>query len=86
MPVKVTIMSALAFNPALIAHAWNAFQGLLPIKIATIQNEAEYDCVVSFMNSLLDFFDDEVHELSKPPRPRWAACRGSFKMVMHGKI
>jgi HTH-type transcriptional regulator / antitoxin HigA len=58
-------MTALAFNPAVIAPAWHAFQGTLPIKIGTIQNEAEYDRVVSFMNSLLDVVgDDEEHELS----------------------
>ena len=58
-------MTALAFNPAVIAPAWHAFQGTLPIKIGTIQNEADYDRVVSFMNSLLDVVgDDEEHELS----------------------
>ncbi len=58
-------MTALAFNPAVIAPAWHAFQVTLPIKIGTIQNEAEYDRVVSFMNSLLDVVrDDEEHELS----------------------
>lgn len=58
-------MTSLAFNPAVIAPAWNVFQGTLPIKIATIQNEAEYDRVVFFMNSLLDVVgDDEEHELS----------------------
>jgi HTH-type transcriptional regulator / antitoxin HigA len=58
-------MTTLAFNPATIAPAWTAFQNTLPIKIATIQNEAEYDRVVSFMNGLLDVVgDDEQHELA----------------------
>jgi HTH-type transcriptional regulator / antitoxin HigA len=58
-------MTILAFNPAAIAPAWTAFQGTLPIKIATIQNEAEYDRVVAFMNGLLDVVgDDEQHELA----------------------
>lgn len=58
-------MTALAFNPAVIAPAWTAFQGALPIKIGTIQNEAEYERVVAFMNSLLDVVgDDEEHELA----------------------
>jgi HTH-type transcriptional regulator / antitoxin HigA len=58
-------MTTLAFNPATIAPAWTAFQGTLPIKIATIQNEAEYDRVVAFMNGLLDVVgDDEQHELA----------------------
>jgi HTH-type transcriptional regulator / antitoxin HigA len=58
-------MTALAFNPAVITPAWHAFQDTLPIKIGTIQSEAEYDRVVSFMNSLLDVVgDDEEHELS----------------------
>jgi HTH-type transcriptional regulator / antitoxin HigA len=53
------------FNPATIALAWTAFQSTLPIKIATIQNEAEYDRVVAFMNGLLDVVgDDEQHELA----------------------
>ena len=34
-------------------------------QIAAIQNEADYDRVVSFMNSLLDVVgDDEEHELA----------------------
>lgn len=58
-------MTALAFNPAVIAPAWTAFQSALPIKIGTIQNEAEYERVVAFMNSLLDVVgDDEEHELA----------------------
>jgi HTH-type transcriptional regulator / antitoxin HigA len=58
-------MTALAFNPALITPAWQAFQGSLPIKMGTIQNEADYDRVVAFMNSLLDVVgDDEEHELA----------------------
>ncbi len=57
-------MTAIAFNPAAIAPAWNAFQSTLPIKMEAIQNEAEYDRVVAFMNSLLDVVgDDEAHEL-----------------------
>lgn len=58
-------MTTPAFNPATIAPAWTAFQGTLPIKIATIQNETEYDRVVAFMNGLLDVVgDDEQHELA----------------------
>jgi HTH-type transcriptional regulator / antitoxin HigA len=54
-----------AFNLAMIAPAWSAFQGTLPIKIGTIQNEADYDRVILFMNSLLDLVgDDEEHELA----------------------
>lgn len=58
-------MTTLAFNPAAIAPAWAAFQGTLPIKFATIQNETEYDRAVAFMNGLLDVVgDDEQHELA----------------------
>lgn len=58
-------MTALAINPAAIAPAWSAFQRALPIKIGAIHNEAEYDRVVSFMNSLLDVVgDNEEHELA----------------------
>lgn len=58
-------MTALAINPAAIAPAWSAFQRALPIKIGAIHNEAEYDGVVAFMNSLLDVVgDNEDHELA----------------------
>lgn len=58
-------MTALAINPAALAPAWSAFQRALPIKIGAIHNEAEYDSVVSFMNSLLDVVgDNEEHELA----------------------
>ena len=58
-------MSTLAINPAAIAPAWHAFQSVLPVKIGTIRNDADYERVVAFMNSLLDVVgDDEVHELA----------------------
>ena len=57
-------MSTLAINPAAIAPAWHAFQSVLPVKIGTIRNDADYERVVAFMNSLLDVVgDDEAHEL-----------------------
>jgi HTH-type transcriptional regulator / antitoxin HigA len=58
-------MSTLAINPAAIAPAWHAFQSVLPVKIGTIHNDADYERVVAFMNSLLDVVgDDEAHELA----------------------
>ena len=58
-------MSTLAINPAVIAPAWHAFQSVLPVKIGTIRNDADYERVVAFMNSLLDVVgDDEAHELA----------------------
>ena len=58
-------MSTLAINPAVIAPAWLAFQSVLPVKIGTIRNDADYERVVAFMNSLLDVVgDDEAHELA----------------------
>ena len=58
-------MSTLAINPAAIAPAWHAFQSVLPVKIGTIRNDADYERVVAFMNSLLDVVgDDESHELA----------------------
>ena len=58
-------MSTLAINPAVIAPAWHAFQSVLPVKIGTIHNDADYERVVAFMNSLLDVVgDDEAHELA----------------------
>lgn len=47
-------MTSLAFNPAAITPAWNAFQNSLPVKMGTIQNEADYDRVIAFMNGLLN--------------------------------
>ena len=59
------VMTMLACDPAVIATAWHAFQGTPPIKMGTTQIDADYDRVVSFMNSLLDVVgDDEEHELS----------------------
>ena len=58
-------MSTLAINPAVIAPAWHAFQSVLPVKIGTIRNDADYERVVAFMNSLQDVVgDDEAHELA----------------------
>ena len=58
-------MSTLAINPAAIAPAWHAFQSVLPVKLGTIRNDADYERVVAFMNSLLDVVgDDEAHELA----------------------
>ena len=58
-------MSTLAINPAAIAPAWHAFQSVLPVKMGTIRNDADYACVVAFMNSRLDVVgDDEAHELA----------------------
>ena len=58
-------MSTLAINPAAIAPAWHAFQSVLPVKIGTIRNDADYERVVAFMNSLQDVVgDDEAHELA----------------------
>ncbi len=58
-------MTTRAINPAAIAPAWSALQRALPIRIGAIHNEAEYDGVVSFMNSLLDVVgDNEDHELA----------------------
>ena len=59
-------MSTLAINPAAIAPAWHAFQNVLPVKLGTIRNDADYERVVAFMNSLLDVVgDDEAHELAE---------------------
>ena len=58
-------MTAMAINPKVIAPAWTAFQGALPIRIGPIRDEAEFDRTVAFMNSLLDLVgDDEAHELA----------------------
>lgn len=58
-------MTATAFDPSVIAPAWNAFRGALPIRMGSIRNVTEYKRAVAFMNSLLDTVgDDEEHALA----------------------
>lgn len=58
-------MTSLAFTPASIAPAWNAFQSALPVKIGTIRTEPDYDRMVAFMNNLIDAVgEDEEHPLA----------------------
>ena len=58
-------MTAVAFNPKTLAPAWNALQSALPVRLAAIHTQAEYDSAVAFMNQLLDVVgDDEEHELA----------------------
>ena len=58
-------MTAAAFNPKTLVPAWNAFQKALPVRLAAIQSQAEYNSAVGFMNQLLDVVgDDEEHELA----------------------
>ena len=62
------MMSTLAINPAAIAPAQHAFQSVLPVEPGTICNDADYERVVAFMNSLLCVVgDDEAHELADLP-------------------
>lgn len=39
-------MTAVAFNPQTLAPAWNAFQSALPVRLAAIHSQAEYDRAV----------------------------------------
>lgn len=58
-------MTAVAFNPKTLAPAWKAFQSALPVRLAAIHSEVEYERAVDFMNQLLDVVgDDEEHELA----------------------
>jgi HTH-type transcriptional regulator / antitoxin HigA len=58
-------MTAIAFNPKTLGPAWNAFQRALPVRLAAIHNQADYERAVEFMNQLLDVVgDDEEHELA----------------------
>lgn len=58
-------MTAVAFNPNTLAPAWNAFQSALPVRLAAIHTQAEYDRAVEFMNQLLDVVgDNEEHDLA----------------------
>ena len=58
-------MTAMAFDPKTLASTWNAFQRALPVRLAAIHTQAEYDSAVEFMNQLLDVVgDDEEHELA----------------------
>lgn len=57
--------STVVFNPHTLGPAWNAFQSALPVRLAAIHTDAEYERAVVFMNQLLDLVgDDEAHELS----------------------
>ena len=59
------MMNKINIDMATIAPAWNAFQSSLPVRIGTINNDAQYDEIVSFMNGLLDIVgDNEDHELA----------------------
>ncbi len=58
-------MTAVAFNPKTLGPAWNALQSALPVRLAAIHSQADYERAVSFMNQLLDVVgDDEEHELA----------------------
>ena len=58
-------MTAIAFNPKTLAPAWNTFQRALPVRLAAIHNQADYERAVEFMNQLLDVVgDEEEHELA----------------------
>jgi HTH-type transcriptional regulator/antitoxin HigA len=58
-------MSAIAFNPKTLAPAWNTFQRALPVRLAPIHSQADYERAVEFMNQLLDVVGvDEEHELA----------------------
>ncbi|AIY39346.1 hypothetical protein LT85_0186 [Collimonas arenae] len=58
-------MNTSAIDTAIVAPAWKAFQGSLPVKIGVIRDDAQYDQVVAFMNGLLDVVgDNEEHELA----------------------
>ena len=52
-------MTAVAFNPKTLAPAWNAFQSALPVRLAAIHSQAEYERAVEFMNQLLDVVGDD---------------------------
>ena len=58
-------MTTVAFNPKTLAPAWAAFQRVLPVRLAAIHTQADYERAVDFMNQLLDVVgDDEEHELA----------------------
>jgi HTH-type transcriptional regulator/antitoxin HigA len=58
-------MTAIAFNPKTLGPAWNTFQRALPVRLAAIHNQADYERSVEFMNQLLDVVgDDKEHELA----------------------
>jgi HTH-type transcriptional regulator/antitoxin HigA len=58
-------MNAQAIDTASILPAWRALQGALPVKLAPIHNDEQYQEVVSLMNGLLNVVgDNEGHELA----------------------
>ena len=59
------MMKTLAINPAKLAPIWNTFQKAMPVKLATIHSETEYESMVLFMDNLLDSVGDhEDHPLA----------------------
>ena len=58
-------MTTVVFESKARASSWNAFQRVLPVRLAAIHNQADYERAVEFMNQLLDVVgDDEEHELA----------------------
>ena len=58
-------MTAVAFNPKTVGPAWNAFQRALPVRLAAIHTQADYERAIDFMSQLLDVVgDEEEHELA----------------------
>lgn len=58
-------MIDVAFNPESLAVAWNTFQRALPVRLAAIHTQADYERAVEFMDQLLEVVgDDEEHELA----------------------
>jgi HTH-type transcriptional regulator / antitoxin HigA len=58
-------MTAVVFNPKTLGAAWAAFKRVLPVRLATIHTQADYERTVEFMNQLLKVVgDDEEHELA----------------------
>ena len=42
-PKESQDMTAIAFNPKALAPAWNTFQRALPVRLAAIHNQADYE-------------------------------------------
>jgi HTH-type transcriptional regulator / antitoxin HigA len=61
---ELQVMTAVAFNPKTLAPAWAACQRVLPVRLAAIHTQVDYERAVEFMNHLLDMVsDDEEHVL-----------------------
>lgn len=59
MTLAVSVIDSMAITPA-----WRSLQQVLPVRLAPVRNEAQYQALRDLLNNLVDIVgDDEEHEL-----------------------